>query len=50
MRPGSLVMLPRGLLSLHEMLFSHRGRAVTAKERVVRGNRSEKEVRQVFVD
>ena len=32
-------MLPRGLLSRHEMPFSHRGRAVTAKERVVvRGN------------
>ena len=30
---------PRGLLSRHEMPFSHRGRAVTAKERVVvRGN------------
>ena len=39
MRSGSGVMLPRGLLSRHELPFSHRGRAVTAKERdVVRGN------------
>ena len=39
MRPGSGGMLPRGLLSRHEMPFSHRGRVVTAKERVVvRGN------------
>ena len=34
MRPGSWVMPPRGLLSLHECSLSHRGRAVTAKERV----------------
>ena len=39
MRRGRWVMLPRGLLSLHGVPFSHRGRAVTAKERdVVRGN------------
>ena len=45
------MVLLRGLLSLHGVLFSHRGRAVTAKERdVVRGNRSKKETWQVFVD
>ena len=35
MRLGSWVLLPRGLLSRHQMPFSHRGRAVAAKERVV---------------
>ena len=46
------VTLPGGLLSLHGMhAFSHRGRAVSAKERdVVRENRSEKEAWQVSVD
>ena len=47
---GSGVMLLRGLLSRHEIAFSHRGRAVKAKERVVvRGNRNGKEVWRVLV-
>ena len=51
MRPGSWVLLPRGLLSLHEMPSLTVDGAVTAKETVVvRGNRREKEVWQVFVD
>ena len=42
MRTSSRVMLPRGLLSRHEMPFTHRGRAETAEERiVVRGNNKE---------
>ena len=50
MGPGSWVMLPRGLLSLHGVPFARRGGAVTAKQRfVVRGNRSGKEVWLVFV-
>ena len=36
-------MLPRGVLSRHEMPFSHRGRAVTVKERDVVGGNSERE-------
>ena len=50
MGPGSWVMLPRCLLSMHGVPFARCGRAVTAKERfVVRGNKSKKKVWQVFV-
>ena len=52
MRPGRREMLPRGLLSRHDMPFSHRGRAETAEERVVVREKtiSQKEAWQVLVD